>query len=242
MPTLPYLATLLTFHLFPRATTHYHPSPPQAVVSSTEMKSSLKSQLFGSKRNRTSSQNPTSPNGSLSAASPTPPPNSSQTSLPVPGTGMNPNQLGRPPSYSYNTTTGRPQSPMPPHPPPIDTRGYTGANPPMGPPQPPGYGGAGYGAPQPGMQPSMGQYGAGRPAEVEGAGRSKAQLIVGIDFVRCLDTTKCSACSPRLGNDLLRRRIRFRNKHRSKRRYYNRMARCRESDETKGKIQVSQMK
>lgn len=35
-------------------------------------------------------------------------------------------------------------------------------------------------------QPTLGQYGGGRgqAVEVEGAGRSKAQLIVGIDFVR----------------------------------------------------------
>lgn len=51
--------------------------------------------------------------------------------------------------------------------------------------QPPGYGGAGYGqAMQPHPQ-QMGQYGQHmRPAEVEGGNRSKAQLIVGIDFVR----------------------------------------------------------
>jgi hypothetical protein len=55
----------------------------------------------------------------------------------------------------------------------------------MGPPQPPGYGGA-YGQmqqQQQGMQYMNAQHVAGRPAEVEGAGRSKAQLIVGIDFV-----------------------------------------------------------
>lgn len=103
---------------------------------------------------------------------------------------------GRPPSYSYNNVAGRPQSPMPPpgqnqmahHPPPIDTsRGYGAPAQQLGPPQPPGYGGA-YGqqpmAPQPGMQHMANQYGPARPAEVEGGGRSKAQLIVGIDFVR----------------------------------------------------------
>ena len=42
-------------------------------------------------------------------------------------------------------------------------------------------------------QPTLGQYGGrGQAVEVEGAGRSKAQLIVGIDFVRknilqCID-------------------------------------------------------
>lgn len=101
--------------------------------------------------------------------------------------------VGRPPSYSYNNAAGRPQSPMPPlgqqsvahHPPPIDTsRGYAGANPTMT-QQPPGYGGAGYGQmQQPQLQQMGGQYGQHmRPAEVEGGNRSKAQLIVGIDFV-----------------------------------------------------------
>jgi hypothetical protein len=180
------------------------------------MSSRLKNLGFGSKRkSNTNIPTSTSPNGS--AISPTPPPNSSQISLPAPGpqgTGMNPNQLGRPPSYSYNTATGRPQSPMPPHPPPIDTRGYVGANPTMGPPQPPGYGGAGYGAPQQAMQPTMGQYGAGRPAEVEGAGRSKAQLIVGIDFVRSHSRPKKSfSGSHSPGNHILRRRIRIRHEH-----------------------------
>ena len=56
----------------------------------------------------------------------------------------------------------------------------------MGPPpgvHPPVYGG-GYGAPT-GPPPTMNpQYGGrGGAVEVEGAGRSKAQLIVGIDFV-----------------------------------------------------------
>ena len=140
-----------------------------------------------------------SPNGSTSTAATPPPQNSSQTSLPP---SMNSQQLGRPPSYSYNNGAGRPQSPMPPgqpqqqqqmahHPAPIDTRqSYVGGQNPqqMGPPQPPGYGGA-YGQlqgqQQPGAMPFMNaQHVAGRPAEVEGAGRSKAQLIVGIDFVR----------------------------------------------------------
>ena len=130
------------------------------------------------------------PNGSTSAAN-TPPANTSQTSL----TPMNQQGLGRPPSYQNTYQAGRPQSPMPPpgqqqlashHPPPIDTsRGFVGANPQMA-QQPPGYGGAGYG--QMGHQQQqpqgMGQYGQHmRPAEVEGGNRSKAQLIVGIDFV-----------------------------------------------------------
>lgn len=160
------------------------------------MSSRLKSLGFGSKR-KSNANLPTSagtaqtPNGSTSAAN-TPPANASQTSL----TPMNSQQtgLGRPPSYQYSSVTGRPQSPMPPpgqqqlashHPPPIDTsRGYAGANPQMA-QQPPGYGGAGYGQiPQPQQVQQMGQYGQHmRPAEVEGGNRSKAQLIVGIDFV-----------------------------------------------------------
>ena len=80
------------------------------------------------------------------------------------------------------------QQQMAHHPAPIDTRqSYMGGQNPqqMGPPQPPGYGGA-YGQvqQQQGMQYMNAQHVAGRPAEVEGAGRSKAQLIVGIDFVR----------------------------------------------------------
>ena len=170
------------------------------------MSSRFKNLGFGSKRksnaniqtvNNLNSAAVASPNGSTSTAGTPPPPNASQTSLPP----MNPNQPaapGRPPSYSYNSQ-GRPQSPMPPpqnpmahHPAPIDTRAgaYVGGAPQLGPPQPPGYGGA-YGhqpqlGPQPGIQHMAQQYPPGsRPAaEVEGAGRSKAQLIVGIDFVR----------------------------------------------------------
>lgn len=56
----------------------------------------------------------------------------------------------------------------------------------MGPPQPPGYGGA-YNQmqqQQQGMQYMNQQPLPGRPAEVAGdSNRSKAQLIVGIDFV-----------------------------------------------------------
>ena len=119
-----------------------------------------------------------------STTSPSSPPSghsSSSTSLPM----NNPNQLGRPPSYTYNTAA-RPTSPMPPghHPPPLNT------NMPYAPPgathmgAPPGYG---MQPPAPhGMAPGMPQaqqYPMRNPAvEVEGAGRSKAQLIVGIDF------------------------------------------------------------
>lgn len=173
------------------------------------MSSRFKSLGFGSKRKsaaniQTNAVNPSNASTSTTASTP-PPPSSSQTSLP-----MNPQQLGRPPSYSYNTAAGRPQSPMPPgqqqqqmahHPAPINTnQGYMGQHnqQQMGPPQPPGYGGA-YNQMQQqqqqqqqqqgGMQYMNTQHVAGRPAEVAGdSNRSKAQLIVGIDFVIPLST------------------------------------------------------
>lgn len=115
---------------------------------------------------------------------------------------MNPGQqpLGRPPSYQYanqqlaaaaaaNThPAARSTSPMPP---PINTNmnyGHPGQQQQMYPQQPPAqsiypgqqqqqqYGGY---APQP-VQHNPGPY--GRPFEVDGSQRSKAQLIVGIDF------------------------------------------------------------
>ncbi|KAL8715552.1 MAG: hypothetical protein Q9220_000888 [cf. Caloplaca sp. 1 TL-2023] len=166
---------------------------------------------FGSKRNpnrqRDNSSNnsttttTTSNGSSLTLAPPStnghlPSPSnhtSSTTSLPM---NQVQNGLGRPPSYTYNPNAPRAQSPMPPqpqqqqmahHPPPIHTGAYNQGHPALGgAPQPPGYGG-GYGQPN-GMhanapQPTLGQYQSrGAPVEVEGAGRSKAQLIVGIDF------------------------------------------------------------
>ncbi|EDU43220.1 Hsp70 family protein [Pyrenophora tritici-repentis Pt-1C-BFP] len=129
--------------------------------------------------------------------------NSSSSSLPM---NNQQNPLGRPPSYTYAPPGtlgappqqhGRPASPLPP----INTAapGYPAQQPPMGyPPQPgpPGYPpqgppgaggyGGGYGAPPPGA-PAHGPPAAyNRPsnmAEVAGEGRSKAQLIVGIDFI-----------------------------------------------------------
>jgi len=149
---------------------------------------------FGSKR--TSTRNGTQqPNASSTSLVPSTSPTngvlhtpqgstSSTTSLP-----MNQNQsgLGRPPSYTYNPNAPRTGSPLPPpqqhHPPPINTGGYNQDHPALsssGGAQPPGYGG--YGQAQPTL--GQGQYGArGQAVEVEGAGRSKAQLIVGIDFV-----------------------------------------------------------
>lgn len=135
---------------------------------------------------------------------------SSQTSLPImnhPGAGP------RPPSYTPNLPNFQPQQPIgrtspltqgptrtPPSqmaggPPPINTgapvSGYPpqmhiqpGAQPAPGVPGgPPGY--AGYPPPAPAPQPTNTMASYGRPAaEVEGNSRSKAQLIVGIDFVR----------------------------------------------------------
>jgi hypothetical protein len=153
-------------------------------------------------------QNPTSSSPQLSqlAGQPSPPTqtaSSSTASLPM----NHPGGAGvRPPSYS-NQYTPRTTSPMaqgtprtPPTqmmggPPPINTAatggyppthphqgGMGGPPPPAGPPQylPPQYGAGG--APMQG--PPGAQYGNRHNAvEVEGAGKSKAQLIVGIDFV-----------------------------------------------------------
>ena len=163
---------------------------------------------LGSKRNNSSrsGSNPASqqqpstttlnPSAPTNGVAHTPPGStSSTTSLPM---NQNQNGLGRPPSYTYNPNAPRATSPMPPQqqqlahhaPPPINTGGYSQGHHPAlgGAAQPPGYGG-GYGQSQ-GMgapQPTLGQYGGrGQAVEVEGAGRSKAQLIVGIDFVSSL--------------------------------------------------------
>jgi hypothetical protein len=166
--------------------------------------------LVGSKR-KSSAGNPSqSPQGTVTPTGQQRPTslspqasNSSSSSLP-----MNPqNPLGRPPSYTFapsgglgapNQQHGRPTSPLPP----INT-GASGGYPPQQPPPmgyppqggPPGYppqappgqyGGGQYGAPPPNAGPPHGQpvqqY---RPPipEVGGDSRSKAQLIVGIDFV-----------------------------------------------------------
>jgi hypothetical protein len=123
---------------------------------------------------------------------------------------MNPQQnpLGRPPSYTYappgglapgQQQQGRPHSPLPP----INTAGGAphGYPPqqmyqqqqPQGPPgypppqQQTGQYGGGYGAPPAAAPAPQGPQSYARPGgavEVEAAGRSKAQLIVGIDFVR----------------------------------------------------------
>lgn len=114
---------------------------------------------------------------------------------------------GYPPGTIANRTTSPPtlQGPTrtPPTqvmggPPPINTA--TGGYPPQhGPPLPgtppispgpPQYGGAAYPNPGMGAMGNPAQYGARNNAvEVEGAGRSKSQLIVGIDFVSFLEVS-----------------------------------------------------
>lgn len=149
-------------------------------------------------------------------------PNSSQSSVATTNTMNQPGApQQRPPSYTgyppgvpgrQSTTSppmGPPQNPRTPPsqfpggPPPINTAG--GGYPPqqMGPP-PPQMGGPPGGPPQyqgapgyPGQPPQNMQqpYQTGRPvAEVEGTGRSKSQLIVGIDFV------SSASFEPRLAN------------------------------------------
>ena len=195
---------------------------------------------FGSKRKSNIQTAIVATNGTPAT---TPPPNSSTTSLPQSSMNPQPNGLGRPPSYS-GYSAGRPQSPMPPagqqvlahHPPPIDTsQRYQGTNPTMGPPQPPGYGGA-YGQPQAPTPQPLGQYGQMRLAEAPGEARNKAQLIVGIDFVRqrCLSSKPIFYRLTCTGNHIFWCRIRLRNQHRSKRRHHHRMAWRRESDKAKG--------
>ncbi|KAM0691182.1 hypothetical protein Q7P36_009953 [Cladosporium allicinum] len=163
-------------------------APPAASSNSTSSNST-------SLTSNSSSQQPPSSTSTAPAAS------ASTTSL-----AMNPQQqpLGRPPSYQYanqgnnlgaqqQPNQGRPTSPMPP--PPINTGGGHAYAPQhqqhmygqQQAPAPPGYPmqqqqqqqhAYGYGAPQQGANPLYGR----SLAEVEGNNRSKAQLIVGIDF------------------------------------------------------------
>ncbi|EFX02384.1 hsp70 family protein [Grosmannia clavigera kw1407] len=169
------------------------PSPTQIPISS----SSPPPQSFGAAPLGIQVPNQTSP-----------PPQLQQQQQQQPPSTMNHNIPGvRPPSYNSGypqpgvqnplgrASPGAPRAPpsqMVGGPPPINTGApVSGYPPPMqlpgGTPQsmggPPGYTGApaGYGAPQQAQQPIQGIY--GRPAaEVEGSSRSKAQLIVGIDF------------------------------------------------------------
>jgi hypothetical protein len=180
------------------------PSAPRLMTS---MNARLKNLVGGSKR-KSSAGNPSqSPQGAVTPTGQQRPTslspqasNSSSASLP-----MNPqNPQGRPPSYTFapsgapNPQPGRPASPLPPintgasggYPPQQQPMGYPPQGPPGYPPQgpPPGqYGGGQYGAPpNPGAphgQQVQQQYRPPGMAEVAGEGRSKAQLIVGIDFV-----------------------------------------------------------
>ncbi|CAI9630369.1 unnamed protein product [Alternaria burnsii] len=179
------------------------PSPSLSLMNS--MNTRFKN-LVGSKR-KSSSHNPSptpqsnpAPTGTQRPTSLSPQASSSSSSLP-----MNPqNPLGRPPSYTYappgglgapQQQHGRPASPLPPintgapgYPPQQTPMGYPPQGGPPGyPPQgPPGQYGQGYGAPPPGAPaPHGAPTSYNRPsgmAEVAGEGRSKAQLIVGIDF------------------------------------------------------------
>lgn len=124
-------------------------------------------------------------NGATSPSSPPSHTSSSSTSLPMNSQQPQQNALGRPPSYPY----GRATSPLPPsqqlapHPPSLNTNlqytqpgvQHVGAPPRYGIQQP---------LAPPSVPPSMPQpqYMRNPAVEVEGSNRSKAQLIVGIDF------------------------------------------------------------
>ena len=121
------------------------------------------------------------------------------------------------------------QQQMAHHPPPINTGAYPQGHPALGgAAQPPGYGGGYQSQGMVAPQPTLGQYGGrgqGQAVEVEGAGRSKAQLIVGIDFVSISSTIDFLRLLTLEGNYLLRRSICVCDQYRSKRRYYHGMAR-----------------
>lgn len=162
-------ARFKTFGLRTKRDKNHHTSLPSHASSSSNT-------LVGVPSNTSASTSASTPTSSAPSAR-----SSSTASLP-----MNQNTMGRPPSYSY----GRSASPMPPgqqvaghHPPALNTNmqyttpsaqpvgappGY-GMQPPLPPRMPPGVPQAPYPTAQ-------------NPAEVEGAGRSKTQLIVGIDF------------------------------------------------------------
>lgn len=165
--------------------------------------------LVGSKRKSSAGNPSSSPQGTVTPTGQQRPTslspqasNSSSSSLPM----NQQNNLGRPPSYTFapqgglgapNQQHGRPASPLPPINtgapggyPPQQPMGYPPQGGPPGyPPQPPAgqYPGQAYGAPPPNQGAPMGAPAQYRPggmaAEVPGEGRSKAQLIVGIDFV-----------------------------------------------------------
>lgn len=156
----------------------------------------------------TPSQGPPPPQSQLPVVGQTPALGASSSTSSLPMNHQGPGH--RPPSYSGNYQQGPPaplgrNSPLaqglnrtPPTqmaggPPPINTgapMGYPpGMNhpqgPPMGGPPPPGFGGQ-TGYPPPVGGPIAQQFQRNPAAEVEGASKSKAQLIVGIDFVSVL--------------------------------------------------------
>jgi len=218
-----------------RKSSAHHPSPAPAAANSTP----------------TGHQRPTSLSPQAS--------NSSSSSLPM---NNQQNPLGRPPSYTYappgtlgapppqQQHHGRPGSPLPPintaapgypaqqqpmgYPPQPGPPGY----PPQGPPGAGGYGG-GYGAPPPGPPAHGPPATYNRPsnmAEVAGEGRSKAQLIVGIDFVSSprQHGMRAPANRDKTGHHLLRCRIRLCYQHRGQGRHHYRVAWRRQPDQAKG--------
>lgn len=174
------------------------------------MNSRFKKFGFGSKRNSTSNAPTLQQQAPPTSTTAQPPGRPQPLSTPTSTNSLPINPGGpRPPSYTSNYPPGGPQAPVPSvsprpaqtprtpptqihgGPPPINTMagnnyrphaGYQGGAPPAlaGPPQ--------YANPSHGQAPhgsmAAAQYASrGAAVEVEGAGRSKAQLIVGIDFV-----------------------------------------------------------
>lgn len=233
------------------------PTPPPGQIPQQQL---LHQQRFPSQ------QQPQQPQQPHHAPAPSIGASSSTTSLPMnhPGSGNRPPSysanfppgqapVGRTsPHVNQNRT---PPSQMVGGPPPINTGAPVGYPPNMnpmgqGPPPmggPPGFGQQqqvqGYppaGGPPPPQGPPLGQqFGRGNPAaEVEGASRSKAQLIVGIDFVSSrmssLDHGVQSLTSDVVGNHLLRRRLCLRDQQRGQGRYHHRVARSWQLDQAKG--------
>lgn len=135
-------------------------------------------------------------------AGPRPPSYTQQPGQFPPGPGGQP--IGRTSPMAQQGPTRAPPSQIIGGPPPINTgapvMGFPPPNPNMqGGPAPPGYGGPqGYPPPNAGPPPPGPGMPYGRPAppgvnaaEVEGSSRSKAQLIVGIDFVSCTHPLIC---------------------------------------------------
>lgn len=173
------------------------------------MNSRLKGLGFGSKRKSSAVAPTTVPPNTSSPPQPAVGQDPTTASSSTSSLHMNqPGAVGRPPSYTNNyppatTAAGRTTSPMVPGAPRTPPTQMMGGPPPIntaGSPYPPGHPAAGVmGAPLNGGPPQYGppQYGTPIPpgggnlhyphrnnaVEVEGAGRNKAQLIVGIDFV-----------------------------------------------------------